>query len=77
MGWKEGHFWTAEVALQPGAEVEFKVGVMWWVGVGLWVGLWVSQVCAVGGWLGGAAAGHRVGFNLGGCGGKLEIQERA
>lgn len=26
MAWAEGHFWTAEVALPPGTQIEFKVG---------------------------------------------------
>ena len=26
MGWAEGHLWSAEVALPPGTQLEFKVG---------------------------------------------------
>lgn len=28
MGWAEGHLWSAEVALPPGTQLEFKVGAL-------------------------------------------------
>lgn len=29
MAWEEGHFWSAEVAVPPGTDLEFKVGAAW------------------------------------------------
>lgn len=34
MAWEEGHFWTAEVSLAPGTQLEFKV--RFWL---LWLGV--------------------------------------